>query len=69
MPAETVAGEVADCLGRQRRHVLLTGVGRLAIWVRALAPWLLERTTERSFRGESLRSKSTTAATPGDQGP
>jgi len=48
-PAAEVAREIVSCLGRTRRHVILTGLGRAAVWLHRLAPALLDRIGEKRF--------------------
>ena len=41
MPAETAARQIVRAAARRRREVIVTGHGRLAVWLERHAPWLV----------------------------
>ena len=41
MPAATAARQITRAVARRRREVVVTGSGRLAVWLERHAPWLV----------------------------
>jgi NAD(P)-dependent dehydrogenase (short-subunit alcohol dehydrogenase family) len=62
MSAEAVAAAVVGCLGRERRNVKLTWLGKLAVLLHTVAPGVLDRIGERRFVKEMAEAPAAASA-------
>jgi short-subunit dehydrogenase len=53
MPAEVAARKIVSAVYRRRREAIITGHGKLLVWLQRFAPWVLRLAAHRGVRGRA----------------
>ncbi len=57
MPVETCARLIVQAAGQRRRELVMTALGRLGLWVRLIAPGLVDRITSRYMNRDDFAAR------------
>jgi hypothetical protein len=53
MPADVAAKKIVSAAYRRRREVVITGHGKLVVWLQRFAPWALRLAARRGVKGRT----------------
>jgi hypothetical protein len=53
MPVSTCVAQIVDAMTRRRRELVMTRTARVGLWLRLVAPGLVDRIAARTMRARS----------------